>query len=110
MPTFLGVETEKKLLGTQKILVDKIEWQIRYHKKLRIIYGLHNMIKYFGLKELDSIFFSFSVNGELTGRVFKMEGTELTSYRPERSCRMKSNEGCLIFEDSVPRRNSGISL
>lgn len=62
----IGQETKKTLCGIEKIVVNNFEWQIKYHQNIRIIYGLHNMIIHFGLKECESLYYSFGLDGELS--------------------------------------------
>lgn len=102
MPTFLGQETKKQLLGLQYIVVNELEWEVRYDHKLEIIYGLKNLINIFRLSQNDSIWFSVDVNDELKGRFFLSCAMEITFSKAESSSRRLESDHCFIFEDVAP--------
>ncbi|KAL8098682.1 hypothetical protein AgCh_031441 [Apium graveolens] len=105
---FLGQETEKHLLGVEHIIINGILWDVRYDAKLRILYELEQLIKYFGLVGNDMILFSFGGNGEFCGRIFMCEGTEITRSTAESNRRRKPSANFFLFEDNVTDSPPGI--
>lgn len=99
MPALIGVETEKSLCRVSQIRIYGMDWQIRYHEKLRIIYGLEKVVQHFSLVEFDAIVFSFDMDGELCGRIFKSNGMEIVYYTPGSICSVQECEDCFIFEE-----------
>ncbi|KAL8116482.1 hypothetical protein AgCh_022842 [Apium graveolens] len=96
-----GRETEKQLLGVEHIVINGILWDVRYDAKLRIIYGLKQLIKYFGLVENDMILFSFDVNGEFCGRIFMCERKKSTRSTAESNMRRRPSGKFFLFEDNA---------
>lgn len=100
LPTLVGEDTEKMLCGSQKIIIDGIAWNIRYHEKLRMIYALDELIEHFGLMVYDTIHFRLGLDGVLSARIYKMDGMKIIYSRPERTSRNRKCDDFFLFEES----------
>ena len=89
------------MCSVSQIRIYGMEWQIRYHEKLRIIYGLEKVVQHFSLVEFDAIVFSFDMCGELCARIFKSNGMEIIYYTPGSICSVQKCEDCFIFEEEI---------